>query len=215
MVAVNRIGRTFGVLAVGAVLAGALTGCAKAVHGTALAIANPTTAPAGSGSGGSGTPTTPAGGGNVTQQAQQTCSTLPKAAVTSAFGVPDVTVTTDSGTTLSGGIIQIQCVITSSSGFRANVIVQVYPSTQITTADQYFQIMQGKYPSVQKLNGINGADVAGIFQDTPKTGSLVDEAFAAKTDTAANTVDVVIAGVADTPGIQPKLVSFVTALASP
>jgi hypothetical protein len=211
---VNRIGRTFGVLAVGAVLAGALAGCAKAVNGTALAIANPTTAPASSGGGGI-IPTTPAGGGNVTQQAQQTCSTLPKAAVTSAFGVPDVTVTTDSGTTLQGGIIQIKCVITSSSGFRANVVVQVYPSTTITTADQYFQIMQRQFTSVQKLNGINGADVAGIFQDTPQKGSLVDEAFAAKKDTAANTVDVVLAGVADTPGIQPKLVSFITALASP
>jgi hypothetical protein len=211
VVAVNRIGRTFGVLVLGAVLAGALTGCAKAVTGTALAIAQPTTAPARSGGG--VVPTTPASGGDVTQQAQQACAGLPKSAVTSAFGVPDVTVTTDSGTTLKGGIIQIKCVITSSSGFRSNVVVQVYPSTQITTADQYFQLMQQQY-TVQKLTGINGADVAGIFQDT-QANPTVDEAFVAKKDTASNTIDVVLAGVADVPGIQPKLVSFITALAAP
>ena len=212
MVAVNRIGRTFGVLALGMVLTGALTGCAKAVTGTALAIAQPTTAPAGGG-GGSIAPTTPASGGNVTQQAQQACAGLPKSAVTSAFGVPDVTVTADSGTTLKGGIIQIKCVITSTSGFRSNVIVQVYPPTQITTADQYLQLMQQQY-TVQKLTGINGADVAGIFQDT-QANPTVDEAFVAKKDTASNTIDVVLAGVADVPGIQPKLVSFITALAAP
>jgi len=211
---VTRIGRTLGVLAAGAVLTGGLAACAKSVTGTAIAAANlpATTTPA---RGGGGTPTPPSGGttGDKAQQAQHTCAQFPKEAVTAAFGVPDVTVTADSGRTLAGGIIQVTCVITSSNHFRANVVVQIYPSTTMSTADQYFQVMQQKFGPVQQLNGIAGADVAGMFKDT-QNGGAVDEAFAAKKDTTANTVDVVLAGVADTPGIQPKLVAFITALAN-
>ena len=215
---VTRIGRVLGVLAAGAVLAGGLAACSKSITGSAIAAAPgpATTAPAG-GNGGGGAPTTtaPSGGttGDLSQEAQQTCAQFPKSSVTSAFGVPDVTVKADSGTTLKGGIKQIKCVISSSNGFRANVVVQIYPSTTLATADQYYQLMQQQFGSIQKLNGISGADVAGLFQDT-QTGSAVDEAFAAKADSGSNTVDVVLAGVADSPGIQPKLVTFLTALAN-
>ena len=83
-----------------------------------------TTAPGGGGA--SSTPGTPPSGtsGDLSPQAQQTCALLPKDSVKSAFGVPDVAVAADSGTTLDGGIKQIKCVITSTSGFRANVVVQ-------------------------------------------------------------------------------------------
>jgi hypothetical protein len=206
------------VLAVGVVLAGGLGACAKSITGSARAAANAlpaptTTSPAGGGSTTSqGAP--PSGtSGDLSQQAQQTCALLPKDSAKTAFGLPDVTVTADSGTTLAGNIQQIKCVLTSTNSFRANVVVQIYPSTTITTADEYYQIMQRQFSSVQKLSGVTGADVAGLFQDT-QTGTTVDEAFAAKKDTKSNTVDVVIAGVADSPGITTKLVTFITALAN-
>jgi len=207
----TRIAWTLGVLVAGVVLAG----CATAISGTPIAAANvPVTTPPATTGHGIPPPTSTGTGGDLSKQAQTTCARLPKSAASTAFGLPDVTVTADSGQTLKGGILQVKCVVTSTVGFRANVVVQIYPSTTITTPDQYFQLMAAQFKSVQKLNGINGADVAGILQDT-QTGSIVDEAFAAKKDTAANTVNVVIAGVADTPGIAPKLVAFITALASP
>jgi hypothetical protein len=206
------------VLAVGVVLAGGLGACAKSITGSARAAANALPAP---------TTTSPAGGlttsqgappsgttGDLSQQAQQTCALLPKDSAKSAFGLSDVTVSAESGTTLAGNIQQVKCVLTASN-FRANVVVQIYPSTTITTADQYYQIMQRQFSSVQKLAGVTGADVAGLFQDKDsQTGTLVDEAFAAKKDTKSNTVDVVLAGVADSPGVTTKLVTFITALAS-
>jgi len=206
------------VLAVGVVLAGGLGACAKSIIGSARPAANALPAP---------TTTSPAGGlttsqgappsgttGDLSQQARQTCALLPKNSAKSAFGLSDVTVTAESGTTLDGNIQQIKCVLTSTN-FRANVVVQIYPSTLLTTADQYFQTMQQQFSSVQKLNGISGADTAGLFQDQDaQTHSLVDEAFAAKKDTTSNTVDVVLAAVPDSPGITTKLVTFITALAN-
>jgi len=204
------------VLAVGVVLAGGLGACAKSITGSARPAANALPAP---------TTTSPAGGlttsqgappsgttGDLSQQARQTCALLPKNSAKSAFGLSDVTVTAESGTTLDGNIQQIKCVLTSTN-FRANVVVQIYPSTTITTADEYYQIMQRQFSSVQKLNGVTGADVAGLFQDT-QTGTTVDEAFAAKKDSTSNTVDVVLAAVPDSPGITTKLVTFITALAN-
>ena len=213
----GRVGRTVGVLAVGVVLAGGLGACARSVSGSASPAANlppasATTSPAGGGS--PTTPNAPPSGtsGDLSQQARQTCALIPKDSARTAFGLPDVTVHADSGKTLPGGIQQVTCVLTSTNGFRASVVVQIYPSSTITTADQFYQIMQRRFSSVQKLNGISGADVAGLFQDN-QNGTL-DEAFAAKKDASSNTVDVVIAAVADSPGITTKLVSFVTALAN-
>jgi hypothetical protein len=201
------------------VRAGGLGACAKSVTGSASpAVTLPaTTVPAGGGGGGSTPPSTTPGGpsGDLSQQAQQTCALLPKASVKTAFGVPDVTVNADSGTTLTGGIQQVKCVITSTNGFRANVVVQIYPTTLLSTADQYFQTMQQKFSPVQRLNGISGADAAGMFKDRdPQSGAPVDEAFAAKKDSGSNTVDVVLAAVPDSPGITTKLVTFITALAN-
>jgi hypothetical protein len=213
-----RFGRTVGVVAAGVVLAGGLGACARSVTGSASpAVTLPaTTAPAGGGGASTPPSTTPSGtSGDLSQQAQQTCALLPKDSVKTAFGVPDVAVNADSGKTLPGGIQQVKCVITSTNGFNANVVVQIYPSTLLTTADQYFQTMQQQFSSVQKLNGISGADAAGLFQDKDnQTGSEVDEAFAAKKDTTSNTVDVVLAAVPDSPGITTKLVTFITALAN-
>jgi hypothetical protein len=212
-----RVGRTVGVVAAGVVLAGGLGACARSVTGSASpAVTLPaTTVPAAGGGGVSTPPTSTPGGpsGDLPQQAQQTCALLPKNSVKTAFGVPDVTVNADSGTTLAGGIQQVKCVISSTNGFHANVVVQIYPSTLLSTADQYFQTMQRQFSSVQKLNGISGADAAGLFQDN-QTGTPVDEAFAAKKDTSSNTVDVVLAAVPDSPGITTKLVTFITALAN-
>lgn len=193
-----------------------LAGCSKAVLGTPIVAASPPATTASSSTSGPGTPspTSTGTGGDLSKQAQTTCAKLPKSAASTAFGLPDVTVTADSGQTLTGGILQVKCVVTSTVGFRANVVVQIYPSSTITTADQYFQLMAAQFKSVRKLDGISGVDVAGILQDT-QSGTVVDEAFAAKKDTAANTVNVVIAGVADKAGIEPKLVAFITALASP
>jgi hypothetical protein len=125
--------------------------------------------------------------------------------------VSGVTITADSGTTLPGGILQIKCVISAQGGFRANVVVQVYPSSVLGTASQYLGLMQQKFSNLRTMT-VQGAEVAGTFQQTVD-GTLVDEAFAAKKDTASNTIDVVLAGVADTPDIHPKLVAFITALA--
>ena len=210
----SRFGRTVGLLAVGVTLACGLGACAKSITGSAgPAVTLPaTTVPSGGGS----TPPSPTPSADLSPQAQQTCALLPKGSVTTAFGVTDVTVNAVTGTPPGSGIQQVNCVITSTNGFHATVVVQIYPSGTITTADQYYQIMQQKFSPVQKLNGISGADVAGMFQDSQdsQTGTPVDEAFAAKKDAKSNTVDVVIAGVADSPGITTKLVTFITALAN-
>jgi hypothetical protein len=218
---VARLGRVLGVLAAGAVLTVGLGACAKSVTGSAVAgaaitTAPPTSAPDDGGDSGSTPPSAgspSSGDSSASQQAQQTCSQLPKDAVTSAFGVPDVSVTADSGSTLDGGVLQIKCVISSSNGFRANVVVQVYPSSTLSTAQQYETIMKQKYPPVQTLTGVDGADVAGLFKQTVD-GAPVDEAFAAKKDAESDTVDVVLAGVADAPGITAKLTQFIGALAN-
>ena len=199
----SRIGRFAGVVGVAAVVAVGGVACARAVPGAALAVTSLKTAPTTT----SGSPPT---SGDLSQKAQQTCSQLPKDAVASAFGVTGVNVTTGGGSTLSGGVIQITCVITAA-GFGASVVVQVYPATSITTPQQYAQIMGNQY-DVTPIT-VSGADVAGTFQQ-PVSGKQVDEAFAAKKDTASNTVDVVLAGVPDAPGIVPKLVTFLTALAT-
>jgi hypothetical protein len=213
-----RFGRTVGLVAAGVVLAGGLGACAKSVTGSASPAVTlpPTTAPAGGGGASTTASPPPSGtGGDLSQQAQQTCALLPKDSVKTAFGVPDVAVNADSGKTLPGGIQQVKCVITSTNGFNANVVVQIYPPSLLTTADQYFQTMQQQFSSVQKLNGISGADTAGLFQDQDnQTHALVDEAFAAKKDTSSNTIDVVLAAVPDSPGITTKLVTFITALAN-
>jgi hypothetical protein len=203
------------VVAAGAVLTLGLGACAKAVNGSAVPGAAITTpAPTATSK---DTPTSGSapgsGAGSASQQAQQTCAELPKDAVTSAFGVPDVTITADSGTTLDGGVLQIKCVISSTNGFRANVVVQIYPSTTLSDPQQYQTIMKQKFGQVQPLTGVTGADVAGLFKQTVD-GGVVDEAFAAKKDTDSDTVDVVLAGVADTPGIIDKLTQFITALAN-
>lgn len=207
-----RTARSFVLLGMAAVLATGVAACSKSVQGKALAgapIVTSTTTSAAPTSG-SVTPTT--GGGDLSQQAQQVCSQLPKDAVTQAFGVQQVNVTADSGQQLSGGIQQIKCVVNAENNFRVNVVVQVYPSSALTTAEQYAQIMQGQY-KVTPLTGVTGADVAGSFQQTVG-GTLVDEAYAAKKDTTSNTVDVVLAGIADSPGITPKLITFLKALAA-
>jgi hypothetical protein len=190
--------------------------CSKTVNGSAAAAGSPvlrpsTTATAPSSDPDSTPPTSGSSSDSASQQAQETCGQLPKDAVTSSFGVSDVTVTADSGTTLAGGILQVKCVISAQGGFRANVVVQVYPSSVLGSASQYLQIMQTKFSNVKTMT-VDGAEVAGTFQQTVD-GALVDEAFAAKKDTQSNTVDVVLAGVADTPDIHPKLVAFITALA--
>lgn len=215
---VNRMGRTLGVLAAGLALAGGVAGCATSVSGSPVPAGNvpaPTT-PAGGGSGGTGStsPSTPPSGtsGDLAQQAQQTCAQLPKDSVTQAFGATGVSVTADSGTTRPGGIKQVSCLVTGDSNFRASVVVQIYPPATMKSPDQYYQIMQQQFGSVQRLNGISGADVAGLFQETDN-GKLVDEAFAAKQDSASATVDILLVAVADSPGVQPKLVAFLTALA--
>lgn len=204
---VSRIGRVAGLTGVAAALVVGGVACAKPMSGSALAatsIAATTThavVPTGS--------TSPTGStGDLSQKAQETCQQLPKDAVASAFGVTGVNVTTGGGSTLSGGVIQITCIITAS-GFGASVVVQVYPSTAITTPQQYAQIMGSQY-TVTPIT-VSGADVAGTFQQ-PESGKQVDEAYAAKKDTTSNTVDVVLAGVPDSPGIGPKLVTFITAL---
>lgn len=212
---VTRIGRGCGLAGAAIVLVVGAAGCAKAVTGQAQAAPGATLqspAPPTGGDSGGLTPSTGGGGDSASQQAQQTCSQLPKSAVTSAFAVSGVTVTADSGTTLTGGILQIKCVISASGGFRANVVVQIYPGSVLPDANQYLSIMQSKFPGVQTVT-VSGADVAGLFQQNVD-GGPVDEAFAAKKDTANGTVDVVLAGVADSPGVNAKLVKFITALAN-
>jgi hypothetical protein len=200
---------------VAAALAVGGVGCAKSIQGTALvgaSVATQTTTTGGGLPTGGTSSAAPTGGngGDLSQKAQETCSQLPKDAVANAFGVTGVNVTTGGGKTLNGGVIQITCVITAS-GFGASVVVQVYPSTSLSTPQQYAQIMGRQY-TVTPIT-VNGADVAGTFQQ-PVSGQEVDEAYAAKKDTASNTVDVVLAGVPDSPGIGPKLINFLTALAS-
>lgn len=205
--ALGRVGRGLGVAAVALAVASGASGCGKTVTGTAEAAAGArTTTP--SPSGGS---EFPSGGNDLSQAARQSCAQLPKDAVTSSFGVTGVTVTAGNGTTLGGGIRQIKCVIGAKGGFRVNVVVQVYPPQLLTTADQYVTVLRQKFAGVRTMT-VPGADVAGTFQQTVQ-GILVDEGFAARKDAKTDTVDVVIVGIADSPGIKPKLVSFVAALA--
>jgi hypothetical protein len=216
---VTRIGRGLGVAGVAVALVTGVAACARTVTGSAEAEAGaslrvppstaggqPASTPPDSGSPDSG------GNGSASQQAQETCSQLPKDAVTTSFGVSGVSVTADSGTTLTGGILQIKCVINGAHDFRANVVVQIYPDSVLSDANQYLQIMQQKFPGVSTMT-VPGADVSGAFQETVDD-VLVDEAFVAKKDSDNKTVDVLLAGVADSDGVKPKLVSFITALAN-
>jgi hypothetical protein len=206
----GRLGRALAVAGVAVTLTTGAAACAKTVSGSAEAAGpalRTSSAPPPSSQ-----PDPPSSSGSPAAQAQQTCSQLPKDAVTSSFGVHDVTVTADSGTTLAGGILQIKCVVSASDSFRANVVVQIYPGNVLSDANQYLGIMQQKFPSVHTIT-VEGADVAGTFRQTVD-GAAVAEAFAAKKDTDNGTVDVVLAGVADTPGVNPKLVAFITALAN-
>jgi hypothetical protein len=212
--ATGRLGRALAVAGLAVTLATGAAACAKTVSGSAEAGPAPRTSSAPPPSSESDPPSSSGSpdSGSPAAQAQQTCSQLPKDAVTSSFGVHGVTVTADSGTTLAGGILQIKCVVSASDSFRANVVVQIYPGNVLSDANQYLGIMQQKFPSVHTIT-VKGADVAGTFQQTVD-GAPVDEAFAAKKDTDNGTVDVVLAGVADTPGVNPKLVAFITALAN-
>ncbi|HEY3754351.1 MAG TPA: hypothetical protein VGL80_34585 [Pseudonocardiaceae bacterium] len=209
---VTRIGRGLGVAGVAIALVSGVAACGKTVTGSAEAATTLKTAPPTASSQPTSTPPDSGSNGDATQQAQETCSQLPKDAVTSAFGVSGVSVTADSGTTLSGGILQIKCVIDGANDFRANVVVQVYPDSVLSDAGQYLQIMQQKFPGVATMT-IAGADKSGTFQETVD-GVLVDEAFAAKKDSDNKTVDVLLAGIADSDGVKPKLVAFITALAN-
>jgi hypothetical protein len=213
----GRFGRGLGVAAIALAVAGGAAACAKTVDGSASAQpgAKVTTAPSSGPQQPSGSQqpsdSQPPSSDDLSQAAQQACSSLPKDAVTSSFGVTGVSITADSGTTLQGGIKQIKCVITAQGGFRANVVVQVYPPQLITTADQYVTILKREFPNVKTMS-VPGADVGGTFQQTVQ-GNLVDEGFAAKQDPSSNSVEVLLAGIADGPGVQPKLISFVDALA--
>lgn len=207
----TRIGRVAGLAGVVAALVVGTAACSKSVSGTALAVTSlqaPAATTTGAAPTGSTSPTS-GSSGDLSQKAQQTCAQLPKTAVTQAFGVNNVTVTAGSGSTLAGGIIQVTCIIVAP-GFGASVVVQAYPPTTITTAQQYQQILQAKY-QVTPIT-VTGYDVAGTFQQ-PISGKVVDEAFGARKDTASNTVEVILSGVPDSPGVVPKLVTFLTALA--
>jgi hypothetical protein len=196
-----RIGRGVGLALAGIALVAGVTACGKAITGAAQPA--PDTKPTGAGR--------PSGDSGASQQAQQTCAQLPKDAVTSAFGVSDVTVTTDNGSTKSG-ILQIKCAISAKGGaFRANVVVQIYPAGTLTSPAQYLGIMQQKFHA-QSIT-VPGADEAGTFQQTLQ-GALVDEAFAAKKDATSDTIDVVLAATGDSADVKPKLVAFITALAN-
>jgi hypothetical protein len=209
----TRIGRVAGVAGLAAVLAVGVAGCSKSVQGTALAgatIATQTTTTGGdlpTSDQTSGSAPTSTGGGDLDQKAQQTCGQLPKDAVTQSFGVSDVQITAGGGTTLSGGVQQITCVITGQPAFGASVVVQDYPSSSIKTPQQYAQIMGQQY-KVTPIT-VDGADVAGTFVQ-PASGKQVDEAYAATTDNG--TVLVLLAGVPDAPGVGPKLIAFLKAL---
>lgn len=204
--AMGWLGQGLGVAAVALVVAG----CATTVTGSASAVPGVKPSPPSS-SQQPPSSSQPPSGKDLSQAARQACGQLPKDAVTSSFGVTGVTVTADSGTVLPGGIQQIKCVIDAQGGFRANVVVQVYPPRLLTGADQYVTILKQRFADVHTLS-IPGADAAGTFQETVQ-GNLVDEGFAAKKDADNSSIDVLIAGVADTPGIQPKLIAFVSALA--
>jgi hypothetical protein len=211
---VARFGRGLAVGGVAVALVTGVAACSKSVDGSAAAAVSLTQAqspvPTAPSSDPDSTPPT-SGSDSASQQAQEICSQLPKDAVTSSFGVSDVTITTDSGTTLAGGILQVKCVISAQGGFRANVVVQDYPSSVLSSASQYLQIMQQKFSNVKTMN-VDGAEVGGTFQQTVD-GALVDEAFIAKKDSESDSILVALAGVADSPDIHPKLVAFITALA--
>lgn len=189
-------------------VAGGAGACATTVTGSATAAPG---AKAGAGAPSSGSQPPSSGDNALSQAAQKACAELPRDAVTAAFGVTGVTVTADSGQTLPGGIQQIKCVIGAKGGFRVNVVVQVWPPQLITTADQFVTALRQQFSDVRTMP-VPGADIGGTFQETEQ-GNLVDEGFAAKKDPGSTSIEVVLAGIADTPGIQPKLIQFVAALA--
>ncbi|HEX5405451.1 MAG TPA: hypothetical protein VFX16_24520 [Pseudonocardiaceae bacterium] len=189
-----------------------VSACARTVTGSAEAGASLKVPPPTASSQPTSEPPDSGSNGDAEQQAQTTCSQLPKDAVTSSFGVTGVHVTADSGTTLDGGILQIKCVIDADQNFRANVVVQIYPDSVLSDANQYLSIMQQKFPGVSTMD-VPGADVSGSFQETVDS-VLVDEAFVATKDSDNKTVDVLLAGIADGDGVKPKLTKFITALAN-
>jgi hypothetical protein len=202
-----RVRRGVGAAAVALAVAGGAGACATTVTGSATAAPG---AKAGAGAPSSGSQP-PSSDKALSQAAQQSCAELPKDAVTTAFGATGVTVTSAGGQTLPGGIQQIKCVIDGKGGFRVNVVVQVWPPKLITTADQFVSALRQQFSDVRTMP-IPDADIGGTFQETEQ-GTLVDEGFAAKKDPGSTSVEVLLAGIADSPGIQPKLIQFVAALA--
>lgn len=217
---IGRAGRVFGLLATSAVLTVGLAACTKAVSGTALSGGS---AVAGTATPSTRTPTTPGptpqttgssttGVGDLNAKAKDACDSLPKNAAMSAFGLPDVKVDSGGGST-QDGVIQFSCAVSSSHGFKSDVLVQFYPANVLSSPDDYAQVMRQKFSPVQDLGKIGNADVAGALS-VVKDGNKADEAFAARKDPETGGVDVLLVAVADVPGIQPKLVAFLTALAS-
>jgi hypothetical protein len=220
----GTVGRVVTAAVAGATLVGGLGACTTQVAGTAAPASQAPVAKGGSGgSGGAGggstsSPsgsTSPSGGSSggsagSSAQAVSVCGRLPKDAATQAFGVSDVQVVPDSAQTLQAGIVEIKCVVNAEGGFRSNVVVQLYPASISFDASQYLTTIKAKNPGVQTLSNVSGADAAGYFQQTVD-GALVDTAFAAKKDDDGG-LDVLLVGVADSPGVSDKLVNFLNAL---
>jgi hypothetical protein len=111
---------------------------------------------------------------------------------------------------LSGNVLQVTCSVRADAGFLANVVLQTYPTTVLGSPQRYLGLLRQRFPGLHTTT-VPGADVAGTFQQVDAAG-LVDEAFTATVDDTADTLNVLLAGVTDHPGIPDKLIAFVTAL---
>ncbi len=111
---------------------------------------------------------------------------------------------------LRGNVLQVTCSAKADGGFLANVVLQTYPSSVLDSPQRYVALLRQRFPNLHTAT-VPGADAAGTFQQADTSG-LVDEAFTATVDDSADTLNVLLAGVTDHPGVPAKLVAFVTAL---
>jgi hypothetical protein len=161
-------------LAVGAMLAMSVAGCAKEISGTPQA--GPTTAPA----------TTPGGGGSTA--GDRFCATLKPSMVQQAFGVAGAKVVTGKEQS-NNGVSAVSCNITAGGTAQPlliNVIAFDYSGVATATVSTVMQNAQQQLAlaahasNVQQLSGIGSSDAAFSCTITSQNGVPGMVVFAAK-----------------------------------
>ena len=179
-------------LAVGAMLAMSVAGCAKEIGGypEGAPTTAPTTTPGGSGGGGS-------------TAGDRFCATLKPSMVQQAFGVPGAKVTTGREQS-NNGVTAVSCAITAGSPTQPLVISVIafdYSGVATATVSTVLQNAQqqlaaaAQVTNLQPLSGIGASDAAFSCDIAAKDGSTGAVVFAAKQlSSGVSANDITVAG---------------------